>query len=189
MARAETHDQPAPRFTWRSLAGLFEEAWQREQRRRRWWLLAIVLLVPAGVFTAVLTGGGGNGSARPRTSQHSAHTLPDRPLPGRPLGPLPLCVVQPAVSVTAGSEALDQELPRACCLANGQRRATGLESPRDAHRPHLRGNRVGGHWLQAHCALPRRLTTGAAACLIMPNLWPDLTMPIPELSGRRRAAA
>jgi hypothetical protein len=65
MATAETHDRPTPRFTWRSLAGLFEEAWYREQRRRRGWLLAIVLLVAAGLFTAVLIGGGGNGSTHP----------------------------------------------------------------------------------------------------------------------------
>jgi hypothetical protein len=62
MARAETHDQSTARFTWRSLAGLFNEAWHREQRRRRGWLLALVVLIAAGVFIAVLRGGGGSGS-------------------------------------------------------------------------------------------------------------------------------
>ena len=73
MARAETHHQPAPRFTWRSLAGLFDEAWEREQRRRRWWLLAVVLLVAAGALTAGLTGGGGNGSPRPNLAALRPH--------------------------------------------------------------------------------------------------------------------
>jgi hypothetical protein len=65
MAKAQTHHQPALRFTWRNLAGLFDEAWHREQRRRRLWLLALAVLIAAGAFIAVLTGGGGSGSAKP----------------------------------------------------------------------------------------------------------------------------
>lgn len=64
MARAETHDQSNVRFTWRSLAGLFNEAWHREQRRRRRWLLGLIALIAAGALIAVLRGGGGNGSVK-----------------------------------------------------------------------------------------------------------------------------
>jgi hypothetical protein len=60
MAKTQAHSQPAPRFTWRSLAGLFEEAWHREQRRRRLSVIALAALIAAGVFTVALTGAGGN---------------------------------------------------------------------------------------------------------------------------------
>lgn len=64
-ANAHVHDQVTPRFTWRDLAGLFGEAWHREQRRRQRWLIALAVLIAAGVFVVALTGGGGNGSANP----------------------------------------------------------------------------------------------------------------------------
>jgi hypothetical protein len=51
-------------FSWRALAGLFEDAWGRERRRRR-WLLPLALLAAAAVFAVVLGGGGGAGSAKP----------------------------------------------------------------------------------------------------------------------------
>jgi hypothetical protein len=68
MVRAQTYHQPAPRISWRSLAGLFEEAWQRERLRRRGWLIALAALVAAGIFTIALTGGEGNGPAKPGPS-------------------------------------------------------------------------------------------------------------------------
>jgi hypothetical protein len=60
MAKTEMHVQLAPPFTWRTLAGLFEEAWHREGRRRRGWLVALVILMAAGVIIVALTGAGGN---------------------------------------------------------------------------------------------------------------------------------
>lgn len=173
MARAGTHDQPAPRFTWRSLAGLFDEAWKREQRRRHWWLLAAILLVAAGVLTAALTGGGGNGSPRPNIAAFGPHasgsSAPGSSAPARSRFAL---FNQPSASPRAVSRSMSN-YPG---LANWMARATGI-----GHAvTHIVQTSEGTVWVVTGYgltggALPRRrpgapLTfPGAAACLIQPG--------------------
>jgi hypothetical protein len=85
MAQDQAYAQPAPRFTWRTLAGLFDEAWHRERRRRHRWVAALVILIAAGVLKAAL--GGGDGSARPGAVIAGTHrpgsvSVGNRYLPG-----------------------------------------------------------------------------------------------------------
>jgi hypothetical protein len=54
--------RPPQSFRWRSLAGLFEDAWARERRRRRWFL-ALVLSATAAVLVATLDNGSHPSSA------------------------------------------------------------------------------------------------------------------------------
>jgi len=169
MARTETHDQPAPRFTWRSLAGLFDEAWQREQRRRRWWLLAIVLLVAAGVFTAVLNGGGGNGSGHPTSAVTALR--PHAPGSSSSVRSRFALFSQPPASPQAVRRSLGNE-PGLASVLTSKNGATGISHPA-THIVHTSEGTVWvvtGSGLVSRALARRRVTNGAAACLIMPSL-------------------
>lgn len=177
MARAETHDQPAPRFTWRSLAGLFEEAWQREQRRRRWWLLAVILLMAAGVLTAVLSRGGGSGSPRPNVGALGPHASGSS-APGSSSSARSRFALfdQPSASSQAVRRSIKHH-PSLAGVLTGKDVATGLGHAA-THIVHTSEGTVWvvtGDGLRGGAALPRtrgaQLTflPGAAACLIMPG--------------------
>jgi hypothetical protein len=60
MAKQESHVQLPPRFTWRTLSGLFDEAWHHGRRRQGRWLVGLLILIAAGVLIVAQTGGGGN---------------------------------------------------------------------------------------------------------------------------------
>jgi hypothetical protein len=171
MARTETHDQLPPRLTWRSLAGLFEEAWQREQRRRRWWLLAIVLLLAAGVFTAVLTGGGGNGPARPTnvTALHSHAPGSSAPGSGSSVRSRFAVFNQPAASPQAVRRSTRNYPGLAGSLMS--KSGVGVDHPA-THIIHTPAGTVwvvtGSGFLPGAPARSRPIK-GGAACLLEPN--------------------
>jgi hypothetical protein len=54
---------PQPMFSWRTLAGLFDDAWKRQRRRR--WFVGLALLLMAVALLIISSGGGGNGSVKP----------------------------------------------------------------------------------------------------------------------------
>jgi len=188
MAEAETHDQPAPRFTWRSLAGLFEEAWQREQRRRRWWLLAIVLLVAAGVFTAVLTGGGRNGSPRPNIVALRPHA-PGSSAPGSSSSARSRFAVfnQPPASPQAVRRSIRNH-PAFAGVLTGKHGATGLGRA----ATHIVHTSEGSVWVLTGSGLTGAVRAngapvtfnGAAACLIIPESGDDYQSSCAPLMGR-----
>jgi hypothetical protein len=172
MARGETNDQPAPGLTWRSFAELFEEAWKREQRRRHLWLLAITLLLATGVLTAVLSGGGGNGSPRANVGALGPHASGSS-APGSSSSARSRFALfnQPSAS----SQAVRRSMSNYPGLANWMASSTGIGHA----ATHIVHTSEGTVWVVTGYGLrgtarPRtrgaQLTfPGAAACLIMPG--------------------
>jgi hypothetical protein len=97
MAKQESHVPLPPRFTWRTLAGLFDEAWHHGRRRQRRWLVGLVSLTAAGVLIVAHSGAGGNRPTEPGASVALTHkTASDNDAGRDPLAMTGLTFITPA---------------------------------------------------------------------------------------------